>query len=172
METEMDTRKKAASSVSFEVLIKRLTGNYPPVDDDRLEGVIDNYRRLFNQVGWDRFAAAVDRCINDSPLMFLPSIKEFKEQLPPPPEQSVKEAQRLSWERDMRAKRAQHPEMFFGWGDLAVILNLASQHKEHGKKHPTEAEYDAAIEAARTKYKYHLKPLTPKEQQEFNHFDN
>jgi hypothetical protein len=44
--------------------------------------MLENYRLLFDQIGAERFAAAVQRVIFESGLRYFPSISEFRSYVP------------------------------------------------------------------------------------------
>jgi len=132
---------------------------------------MDNYHRLFQQVGWDRFATAVDKVIFDGELLFMPSIAEFKQHLPPPTNAIQQEQDRAAWERDMRAKRAARPEEFFGEADVTVMMRMVTTATEGNLPAPGWPEIEKAIMEARAKYKYKpAKQVIP--EREFTHFED
>jgi hypothetical protein len=149
--------------------MNRLRGNYAPIEEDRLKGVLDNYQRLYRSVGWDRFAAGVDSVIFDSELLFFPSVQEFKKYLPESNFREKQEETRREWERDMRAKRAQHPEQFFGEADVIVMMRMVEKAVAGKHPRPSEQEIDAAISDARTKFG---RPKAIISEREFSHFEN
>ena len=151
--------------------MNRMRGNYPAIEEARLEGVLVNYERLFRQVGWDRFAAGVDRCVFESELLFFPSIKEFKPYIPDPPEKEQSANERAAWERDMRAKRAQHPDEFFGEADVKLMMGLLVKARDEKNPRPSDSEIIEACFIAREQYGYTSakQVITGKE---FQHFED
>ena len=149
--------------------MSRMQGNYPPIDDERLEGLLANYQRLYRNVGWDRFAVGVDSVIFNSELLFFPSIQEFKKHLPEAGFREKQEEDRRQWERDMHSKRAQHPEEFFSEADVIVMMRMVDRAIAEKRPVPLQEEIHAAIYAARGKYG---KPVQVLSEREFSHFDN
>jgi hypothetical protein len=132
--------------------------------------MLNNYERLFRQVGWERFAAAVDICIAESDELFFPSIKIFKGFLPPPLQVEQREIERAAWERDMRAKRRQHPDEFFGEADVKHMMKRIGEAIEDRKPVPSADEILAEILEARNKSGFSWEPGIP--QAEYEHFDS
>lgn len=73
-------RKLSASLVN---LMTRLQGNWP-VEEGRLKGILQNYQAIFDEVGEERFAVAVEAITTNSSHEYFPSIAEFRGFIPSP----------------------------------------------------------------------------------------
>jgi hypothetical protein len=52
--------------------MRKLVANFPPLEESRVAPMLENYRLLFDQIGAERFAAAVQRVIFESGLRYAP----------------------------------------------------------------------------------------------------
>lgn len=95
--------EKRATSREFNEQFERLVANWS-MDEDRARTLVRDYRTIWDDVGQQRFTAAVDEIIHGSAYHFFPSCGEFRSFVPKPErafwrDENCPECQGTGWKR-------------------------------------------------------------------------